>query len=147
MLSLRFYRSLCWVLVSVSLASPINLTAKRSFAETLSPAPENPTASFIREELYFGLSLPDGNTLSEAQWQQFLREEITPRFREGLTVIDAYGQWLNSSGMLVREPTKIVILIYPENRDRAIQEIIDRYKQKFDQESVLRVTSPVRVSF
>jgi Protein of unknown function (DUF3574) len=122
----------------------------QSFAQTPSSPPlETPTLNVIKEELYFGLSLPDGSMISEVQWQQFLREEITPRFREGITVIDAYGQWLDSSQILVRERTKVVILIYPESpdRDRAIQEIIDSYKRKFQQESVLRVTAPVRVAF
>ena len=85
----------------------------------------------------------------EAQWQQFLNSEITPRFRDGLTVVYAYGQYLNSEGILSREKTKVVILIYSPNpeKNQAINEIIESYKQKFQQESVLRVTSIVQVTF
>ena len=79
-----------------------------------------------------------------------LHPEVTPRFSDGLTVIDAYGQFLNSSVSIDREDTKILILIYPsnQNKEKAIEEIINLYKSSFQQESVLRVTSiPARVSF
>lgn len=91
-----------------------------------------------------------GGRISEEQWQEFLNTEVTPRFSDGLTVIDAYGQFLNSSGSIDREDTKILILIYPsnQNKEKAVQEIINLYKSFFQQESVLRVTSvPARVSF
>jgi hypothetical protein len=142
-------RSLVWVVISCAIATPFTLNLRTSLAQTPAPALEVPTALYIREELYFGLSLADGSTLSEAQWQEFLRTEITPRFPAGLTVIDAQGQWLNASGMLIREPTKVVILIYREapERDRAIRDIITQYKHQFNQESVLRVTSTARISF
>ena len=87
--------------------------------------------------------------ISEVQWEQFLNSEITPRFQDGLTVLDGYGQYLNSSGILAREKTKLVILIYSPSpkKNQAINEIIDSYKQKFQQESVLRVSSTVQVLF
>lgn len=73
---------------------------------------------------------------------------ITPRFRAGLTVLDASRQFLNSSGILIKEKSKIVILIYESSREKnqAIHEIIETYKRTFQQESVLRATSEVKVS-
>ena len=104
---------------------------------------------YTKQELYFGLSKPGGKTISELEWQLFLNRVVTPRFREGLTVIDAYGQYLNSSGKLSREKTKILILIYENSRtkNQMIEEVIASYKQKFQQESVLRVTTTVKGSF
>jgi Protein of unknown function (DUF3574) len=105
--------------------------------------------SFTREELYFGLSEPEGITVSEAQWQLFLNRVIMPRFDRGLTILDANGQYLNTHGKMIRENTKLVILIYQSDRakDRLIEEIMAIYKKMFHQESVLRVTSSARVSF
>lgn len=105
--------------------------------------------SFTREELYFGLSEPDGVTVSEAQWQLFLSRVIMPRFDRGLTIIDANGQYLNTHGTMIRENTKLVILIFQSDRakDRLIEEVIAIYKNMFHQESVLKVTSSARVSF
>ncbi|MBE9095937.1 DUF3574 domain-containing protein [Tychonema sp. LEGE 07203] len=105
--------------------------------------------NFLKDELYFGLTKPGGEIVSESEWQEFVKAVITPRFREGLTVLDGSGQFLNSSGILIREKSKIVILIYQENseKNRAVQEIIETYKRRFQQESVLRTTSQVKVSF
>ncbi|MCP6762303.1 MAG: DUF3574 domain-containing protein [Fischerella sp. CENA71] len=102
-----------------------------------------------KDELYFGLSKPGGKTVSEAEWQLFLNHVITPRLPDGLTVMDVYGQYLDSSGKLTREKTKLVILIYEnsQTKNQKIEQIIASYKKTFQQESVLRVTSSVKVSF
>lgn len=107
------------------------------------------TNILIQDELYFGRSRPNG-IVSQADFQKFLSAEITPRFPDGLTVIDANGQFRNSAGTIIKEQTKVVILIYTNSRDKrqGIQDIINRYKSQFQQESVLRVTSvPVQVNF
>ncbi|MBD2434183.1 MULTISPECIES: DUF3574 domain-containing protein [Fischerella] len=107
------------------------------------------TKTLIKDELYFGLSKPGGKTVSEVEWQLFLNRVITPRLPDGLTVMDVYGQYLDSSGKLTREKTKLVILIYEnsQTKNQKIEEIIASYKRTFRQESVLRVTSSVKVSF
>ncbi|MBD1829616.1 DUF3574 domain-containing protein [Microcoleus vaginatus GB1-A2] len=105
--------------------------------------------NLLKDELYFGLTKPGGEPVSEAEWQEFVSAVITPHFREGLTVLDGSGQFLNSSGILIRENSKIVILIYESSpeKNQAINEIIETYKRIFQQESVLRATSEVKVSF
>lgn len=120
-------------------------------AQTPATAETNTNSeAYVRDELYFGRSQPGGGEVTEEQWQKFVDTEVTPRFPDGLTVLDAYGQFLNSAGILAREDSKVLILLYvstPE-RERSIQEIIDAYKSRFQQESVLRVTDvPARVSF
>lgn len=126
-----------------------------SFKEARAQLPQAPAASEIQtniqvqDELYFGRNRP-GGTVSEEEFQKFLRTVITPRFPDGLTVINASGQFRGSKGIIIREPTKIVVLIYPHSRKntQAIQEIINKYKEQFQQESVLRVTSvPTQVRF
>ncbi len=104
---------------------------------------------FVKTELYFGLSRPGGKVISDAEWRQFLEKNITPRFPQGLTVMEADGQWRNKAGKVIREKTKLVILVHPATRDSlaAVQGIIFEYKQKFQQEAVLRVTGTVGVSF
>jgi Protein of unknown function (DUF3574) len=119
-------------------------------AQTVATPTANSSVNLLtKDELYFGLSKPAGEMISQSQWQGFVNSVITPRFKEGLTVIDAYGQFLNSKGQLVTEKTKVVILVYENSpeKSRFIEEIIATYKQKFHQESVLRVTSSVKASF
>jgi len=50
--------------------------------------------NLLKDELYFGLTKPGGETISESEWQEFVKTVITPRFREGLTVLDGSGQFL-----------------------------------------------------
>jgi Protein of unknown function (DUF3574) len=113
-----------------------------------SPALNSEKKIFVKDELYFGLSKPAG-IVSETEWQQFLSGVITPRFQAGLTVKDAYGQYMSKSGTINQEKTKIVILIYENSsaKNRMVEESIANYKRTFQQESVLRVTSSVNISF
>ncbi|WP_341733531.1 DUF3574 domain-containing protein [Microcoleus sp. EPA2] len=126
----------------------VSPTITRAQLSKTADASAKPT-TLLKDELYFGLTKPGGEMISESEWQEFVNVVITPHFREGLTVLNADGQFLNSSGILIREKSKIVILIYeniPE-KERYIQKIIKTYKDNFQQESVLRVTSQVQVSF
>lgn len=136
-------------LVSLLLTSTVGSSSKIQAQTLATPAAGAKQQILTKDELYFGMSKPGGGVISEAQWEQFLSSEITPRFPDGLTVLESYGQYLNSRGILAKEKTKLVILMYvssPE-KNQAIKEIIDSYKQKFQQESVLRVSSTVQVSF
>ncbi|ARV58306.1 hypothetical protein BZZ01_06350 [Nostocales cyanobacterium HT-58-2] len=120
------------------------------YTQSLPTPTQNSSEKILtKDELYFGLSKPGGKMVSEVEWQQFLNRVITPRFQQGLTVMDAYGQYLNSSGKMTREKTKLIILIYENSprKNHMIEEMISSYKQTFQQESVLRVTSTVKVSF
>ncbi len=55
---------------------------------------------FDRTELFFGSAKPDGSIVTEEDFQQFLNQEITPRFPDGLTVLAGFGQFRDSSGAL-----------------------------------------------
>ena len=102
----------------------------------------------VSDTLYFGMGTPKGR-VTEDQWNAFLGSVVTPRFPEGLTVWDAKGQWKGKSGIIGKEKTKVLQLIHPDSpkADRAVQEIIDAYKNQFDQESVMKVRIPADVSF
>lgn len=121
-----------------------------AIAQTIEESNSSPPSKVLtKDELYFGLSIPGGGLISEAEWQKFLDNVITSRFKDGLTVVDAYGQYLEHSGKLAREKSKIVILTYESSaeKNREIEEIICLYKQMFRQESVGRITSTVKASF
>jgi hypothetical protein len=103
----------------------------------------------VRTELFFGLSRPDGGAISEQVWQTFVDEIITPRFPQGFSVIDANGQWQETSGKIAHERSKILLILHdpdPEAR-KNLEEIRAEYKRRFDQEAVIRESSEVRVAF
>ena len=107
---------------------------------------------FIRTELYFGRNRPTG-TVTDAEWQSFVDEFVTPRFPDGLTILDADGQWRGKDGSIAREQSKVIVLLYPRKLRRSmnakIEEIRAEYKKRFAQESVMRIdiTKSVEVSF
>jgi len=101
--------------------------------------------AWVRSELYFG-------AVSDDEWQGFLDNEVTPRFPDGLTVLEGYGQWRNSAGVITEEDSIVLIIFYPlefaADSSASLEEIRTEYKEQFDQESVLRVDDlPVCVSF
>jgi hypothetical protein len=110
------------------------------------------TARWVRSELYFGagpVDVPDGG-VAEIRWRGFLDKEVTPRFPDGLTVFDAYGQWRDKgSNTPGRLWTKVLVILHedtPENR-AAIDAIRLAWKAATHDKSVLLVTEPVEISF
>ena len=101
------------------------------------------SAAQLRTTLYFGLGRPKG-TVSELEWQLFLRDEVTPRFPQGLTVWEAEGQWL-SQGSVAHERTKVLLLVHPDTTvaTDVVKALIARYRKAFDQETVLWETARV----
>ena len=47
-------------------------------------------------ELIFGRKIGDRVAVTETKWSRFVDQEITPRFPDGLSVVDARGQWRDS---------------------------------------------------
>ena len=104
---------------------------------------------FSRTELFFGLSRSNGPDVTEEEFQHFVDTEVTPRFPDGLTLLTGRGQFKNSTGTIIQEGAKVLILLYPFNQksNRAVEQIREAYKDTFQQESVLRVDGQLCVSF
>ncbi|MGL4602885.1 MAG: DUF3574 domain-containing protein [Iodobacter sp.] len=99
--------------------------------------------------LYFGLNRPAGPVITAVEWQTFVDQQVTPRFKDGLSVFDAKGQWLGNDGKLARENSKALMLIHSPDTasEQNIEALRTRYKQQFSQDSVMRVDAPVCVAF
>ncbi len=92
-------------------------------------------------ELVFGRNIGEiVGAVSEEEWLRFLDEVVTPRFPDGLTVIDAHGQWRGGSGSQIeREPAKVLLVVLSREsvqRPR-LGEIAEAYKRRFSQKSVI----------
>ena len=100
---------------------------------------------WVVAELLFGRT-----RVSEASWARFLATEVTPRFPDGLTVLDGYGQWRPPDGSrITRERSKVVMIAMPPSaeNDSRLQQIIAAYKSRFNQQSVGLIVRPACVSF
>jgi Protein of unknown function (DUF3574) len=95
---------------------------------------------FARTELFFGLSKPNGTEVNNVEFQQFLDREVTPRFPDGFTVISGQGQFKDASGVILKERSKLLILLYPVSTTstQQIEKIRKAYVTAFQQQSVLR---------
>lgn len=112
---------------------------------------------WVRSELYFGVGEETGpsareqtDVISDAQWRAFLDKEVTPRFPDGLTVFDAYGQWLfRGAPEPNRLRTKVLVILHEDSPQRRndIEAIRLAWKQATRHQSVLWSRQPVEVSF
>ena len=94
----------------------------------------------VHAELLFGRNIGDRLGVSETAFRRFTGKEITPRFPDGLTVIDARGQYREAAnGRLMREPSKLVLIVFADdsNKRAALEAIASAYKAQFSQQSVL----------
>ena len=114
-------------------------------------------AGWVRSELYFGVGEERGagereqaDTISDVQWRAFLDKEVTPRFPDGLTVFDAYGQWLfRGDAEPNRLRTKVLVVLHEDSPKRRadIEAIRLAWKQATKHQSVLWSRQAVDVSF
>lgn len=108
-------------------------------ARPAAPCEAGDTA-LVRDVVYFGRNRPDGGTVSDAEWRGFLDSVVTPRFRAGLTVMAAAGQWQGANGQVERERSEVLTLMHGGSaaaRD-GVAEVVAEYKRRFRQEAVLR---------
>jgi Protein of unknown function (DUF3574) len=101
-------------------------------------------------ELLFGRRIGDHGIVSEGAWRRFVAREITPRFPDGLTILEARGQWRNPANKrIIRERSNVVLIVLPgnvEDQDR-LGEVAEAYKRQFRQQSVGIIVRPACVSF
>lgn len=142
------------VLLAAYLAGCATTPSPPSAAATLQGDTAHPgkTQNWVDTRLYFGLGPADQpqQGVSEVVWRGFLDKEVTPRFPDGLSVIDVYGQW---QGKQERAPerlrSKLLAIDYPDTPDNRakVEAIRAAWKQRTGDQSVLRITQPADVSF
>ncbi len=108
--------------------------------------------AWMRSELYFGVG-NEGDAASAiggAQWRAFLDKEVTPRFPDGLTVFDAYGQWLfRGRAGPERQTSKVLVILHEDTPQRVadIEAIRSAWKRATRHQSVLWARQAAEVSF
>jgi len=101
-------------------------------------------------ELMFGRDIGGRVAVSESAWRRFVAREITPRFPDGLTITSATGQWRDGlSGAIVREPSKLVLIVLPGRADdqARLDAVVNAYKRQFRQQAVGVIEQPACISF
>ena len=108
------------------------------------PACTAPLKPALEIALYFGRDKPAGGEVSEAEWASFVTESVTPQFPTGLSVLNVEGQYRESSGRIVRERTKLLVIVVfdaPGHRAK-VDALVAAYNVRFGQHGVFRVEQP-----
>jgi hypothetical protein len=105
-------------------------------------------AERVQVRLFFGLRGPGGH-VPDSEWETFLSDVVTPRFPNGLTVLQASGQWRGTGDRLEREPSRVVEIVHDESSDagRRIDQIVTIYKTRYQQQSVMVARARIEVCF
>ena len=139
------------ITVSVLIVSPSYVAAqgegqtqsRQVLRRPIPPGALKGSLNFARTELYFGTGKADGSAVSDEEFLAFVDAEVTPRFPDGLTLLNGSGQFKNSAGVIIKEESWLLILFYSldgfKDSSKRIDAIRELYKAQFDQESVLRV--------
>jgi hypothetical protein len=128
------------------IASVLLLFPHFAFAQSC-PLPQKP---MVEAQLLFGRNIGGRLGVTNRLWSRFLEGVIVPRFPDGLTVVDASGQWRDArTKRLIREPSKMVIVVAAQGsmlQDK-IDAIVAEYKRRFHQDAVGVVIRQACVSF
>lgn len=159
-----FFLLAAFTLVGCASVQPPPAPAPSAVSATLQGDAARPAQAtgWVRSELYFGVgeepatqasgapTRPQAQPIGETQWRAFLDKEVTPRFPDGLTVFDAYGQWLfRGAAGPNRLKTKVLVVLHEDTPQRRadIEAIRLAWKQATGHQSVLWSRQAVEVSF
>ena len=82
-----------------------------------------------------------GGEVTEADWQRFCDEKVTPVFPDGYTSLGATGYWKGHADGTVRENTRVLVIVAPADATDKVLSLAREYREQFHQEAVLVVTS------
>lgn len=141
--------SLCIALSACATVAPAPRVDAAMHGDAARPAD---AAGWIRSELYFsvGTEGQPQTQVDEAQWRSFLDREVTPRFPDGLTVFDGYGQWLfRGAAGPERQRAKVLVVLHEDTPARRadIEAIRAAWKRASGHQSVLWSRQRADVSF
>lgn len=103
----------------------------------------------IETRLYLGMESPKGPVTEEA-FRAFIDAEVTPRWKEGFTLLTGEGHWLSEERHIaVREPSRILVRLNDGSGEASagVEAIRAAYIKQFTQDAVLRTDAPVCASF
>lgn len=96
-------------------------------------------------EVYFNRA-PGGRLgVSEAAFRRFVADELTPRFPQGLTVLDGGPQWRGKANQALHDAAKVALIALPGDRDPSsqLEAVRGAYHSRFQLDSTVKIGDPV----
>lgn len=92
-------------------------------------------------QLFMGAKTPA--TPNERDLRRFVDQEVTPRFPDGVTVVDGGGQWKGAENRMIREAAKVVLVVLPASGGGAkVEAMRTAYRTRFKHEPVVVLPPP-----
>ena len=91
-------------------------------------------------KIFCGMSYKDGE-VTETDWRRFCDEHVTTAFPDGYTSMEAIGYWKGNATTTERENSRILLIVAPADAKDKVLSIAKKYREIFNQEAVLVVTS------
>ena len=97
-------------------------------------------------QLFFTAKAPA--KLDETALRLFVDQEVTPRFPDGVTVVDGGGQWKGAENQMIREAAKVVMIVLPAKGDPTaeVEAVRMAYRARFKQEPLVVLPPPACVT-
>jgi len=105
--------------------------------------------SWVKSEIYLGLDRQAGGVVTQGEFADFLNKVVTPAFPAGLTVLDAYGQMQKADKAIVKQTTKVLLLVHQKTKANsdAVQKVISSYRSGYGNPQVMYLQSPANPQF
>ena len=115
---------------------------------TTAPKPVCPAgqAQLRTAQLFLGAKAPA--KVSDTDLRKFVDAEVTPRFPDGVTVVDGGGQWKGDENRMIREAAKVVMIVLPARGDPhgRVEAVRSAYRSRFKQDSMVVMPPPACVA-
>lgn len=95
-------------------------------------------------QLYLGGVQTGGPAISAADLGRFVEQEITPKFPDGLTVLEGGQRWEGPENTRLREAAKVVLIVLPAGGDAKarVEGVRRAYRARFRQDAELLMAPP-----
>ena len=94
-------------------------------------------APFVAGHLLMGRGGDGGTAVSDADWQQFVNDEIRPRLPRGFSVFHIDGYSGDGDGGFYSEQSVMLYLLHDGSERDTLEAIGDAYREKFNRGFVL----------
>ena len=86
--------------------------------------------------------------LSDGDIRTFVDKEVTPRFPNGVTVVNGGGQWKGAENRMIRDAAKVVLIVLPPHGGghAQMEAVRTAYRARFKQDSVIVMPPPACVA-
>ena len=106
--------------------------------------------NWLETKMFMGLSRSGGAAVSKREWDQFVANNFVVEFPYGFTIIETTGYWQDqTTKSTIYENGKEIVILHeatPDNEAK-INEIADKFRSRFDQQSVLISSRKTNVRF